>query len=90
MWRAPFFRHDWLILALLLSGCATTQEHVHVVTLPVVDVRAEPGSLPTPGIHDPLQETQLLYGEQVHVLTTQGAWASIEALEQPEYTHAHR
>lgn len=74
-----------LVAALLAAGCATSS--LSVVTVPVADVRAEPGSRPTSGVHDPLQETQLLYGERVRVHTRHGGWARIEAIEQPEYTH---
>jgi len=41
-------------------------------------------------VHDSLQETQLIYGERVRVLNTQGEWAQIEAIEQPEFTHHQR
>lgn len=69
------------------AGCAAPS--FSVVTIPVADVRATPGSSPASGIHDPLQETQLLYGERVKVLNTDGGWAFIEAVEQAEYTHAN-
>jgi gamma-D-glutamyl-L-lysine dipeptidyl-peptidase len=36
---------------------------------------------------DPFQETQVIYGETVRVLRTDGPWALIEAIEQPEFTH---
>ena len=71
----------------IATGCAAPS--LSVVTVPVADVRARPGFPPAPGSHDPLQETQLLYGERVKVLTTDGPWAFIEAVEQAEYTHAH-
>ncbi len=60
------------------------------VVMPVVDLRAQPHTAAQPAIHDPLEETQLLYGEQVRVLTTKDGWAKVEAIEQPEFSHANR
>lgn len=78
----------WLMIAAGTAGCAAPS--VSLVAVPVADVRAKPNSLPTPGIHDPLQETQLLYAERVKLIKTEGEWALIEAVEQAEYTHAKR
>ena len=61
-----------------------------VVIAPVVDVRAHPAPARSASEHDPNQETQLLYGEHVRVLERQGAWARIEAQEQPEFSHHAR
>jgi cell wall-associated NlpC family hydrolase len=60
------------------------------VTVPVEHLRATPGTQPRAGVHDPEQETQLLYGERARLLKTQDAWAYVEAVEQPEFTHASR
>jgi cell wall-associated NlpC family hydrolase len=60
------------------------------VNVPVADLRAQPHTTPQPGEHDPLQETQLLYGERVRVIRMQEGWAYVEAIEQPEFTHARR
>jgi cell wall-associated NlpC family hydrolase len=70
-----------------LSGCAAPRA-LHVVTVPVADVRSRPGTLLANREHDPLQETQVLYGERVRVVERRDAWARIEAIEQPEYSHA--
>ena len=59
------------------------------VNAPLADVRAQPRTPAQPGIHDPLEETQLLYGERVRVLKTDEGWAQVEAVQQPEYTHHH-
>ena len=75
------------VLIGVAAGCVAPS--CSVVTVPVADVRATQTSPPPPGIHDPLQETQILYGERVRVLNTDGDWASIEAVEQAEYTHAN-
>jgi len=56
----------------------------------VADLRAQPGPLATSTVHDQLQETQLLYGERVKLINTQGDWAFVEATEQREYTHRER
>lgn len=79
----------WYCFLLLVAaaGCATSS--FSVVTVPVADVRATPATSHAPGIHDPLQETQLLYGERVKVLNTDGPWVFVEAVEQAEYTHAN-
>lgn len=61
-----------------------------VVNAPVVDLRAQPHTTAQPNIHDPLEETQLLYGEAVRVRKQREGWAYIEAVEQPEFTHATR
>jgi len=61
-----------------------------VVAIPVADLRGEPHTTVQPEIHDPLQESQLLYGERVRVVKTENGWAHVEALEQPEYTHGKK
>jgi len=61
-----------------------------VASQTVVDVRAAPRTSAQSGIHDPQQETQLLFAEHVKVKRRQDGWALIEAIEQPEYTHANR
>jgi cell wall-associated NlpC family hydrolase len=59
----------------------------------VADLRAEPQEIPgaaalkRPYDMDPLQETQLLYNEEVKVLEEREGWVRVEAVEQPEYTH---
>ena len=60
-----------------------------VVVVPIVDVRAHPTVSGPADIHDPDQETQLLYGEHVRVLEQRNGWARIEAPEQPEFSHHH-
>ena len=74
---------------LVTGGCAMGQS-VMLVSEPVVDVRGKPRTSARPNVHDPLQETQLLYGERVRRVKTLDGWTSIEALEQPEYSHAKR
>ena len=61
-----------------------------VVAVPVVDLRAQPHTAAQAEIHDPLQETQALYGEPLQVLKIEDGWAYVEAVEQPEFTHARR
>jgi len=71
------------------TGCATVPGSLYVVTAPVTDLRAQPGSVAVPNTHDPFEETQLLYGERVKVLKTEQAWAFVEAIEQPEFNHTN-
>jgi len=80
------------IASLLLTaiGCVSAQSARMVVSESVVDVRAEPRTSARPGIHDPQQETQLLFAEHVTLLRRKDGWAQIEAVEQPEYTHGRR
>jgi len=61
-----------------------------MVSRPLVDLRGEPRTTAQPGVHDPLQETQLLYGERVNVLERRDGWAFVEALEQEEFSHNRR
>jgi hypothetical protein len=49
----------------------------------ILDVRREPVRPTQALIEDPLQETQLLPGEEIAVIEEKGEWAYIEALEQP-------
>jgi cell wall-associated NlpC family hydrolase len=76
-------------LLFLLAGCATSKP-LMAIHAPFGDLRAQPHSVPQPDIHDPLQETQLLYGERVRLLKIQDGWAHVEAVEQPEFTHTRR
>lgn len=39
--------------------------------------------------YDPLQETQLLYGELIKIKNETGDWLKVEAVEQLEYSHNH-
>ena len=56
----------------------------------MADLRKEPRPPdPAPG-HDPLEESQLLYGDPVTVLEVQGEWARVSATEQQEWTHNRR
>lgn len=60
------------------------------VNVPLADLRAKPQTTAQADVHDPDEETQLLYGERIRVLKRQDGWARIEAVEQPEFTHARR
>ncbi len=69
---------------------------VCLVTEPVVDLRREPQTASPPAGRDgrfavdPLQETQLLFCEQVQVEEVRDGWARVEATEQQEYTRNGR
>ena len=77
--------------AISLTACAAFhRSSARVVTVPVADLRAQPHSPAHSMEHDPEQETQVLYGERVRVLKTEGAWDFVEAVEQPEFTHHRR
>jgi gamma-D-glutamyl-L-lysine dipeptidyl-peptidase len=55
----------------------------HRVRVAVADLRREPVRGVQESPRDPLQESQLIYGEQVRVVEQKGEWLYIEALEQP-------
>ncbi len=75
------------LFTLLCSGCVSARSYI--VIRPVVDLRTQPSSA-APSGHDPMEETQLLYGEQVRVRERHDGWARVEALEQPEHSHENR
>ena len=77
------------VCCLLAIGCATSKP-LMAVTVPAADLRAQPHTTAQPDAHDAGQETQLLYGEGVRVHAIEDGWAQVEALEQPEFTHARR
>ena len=77
------------LAASLVAGCATSNPPMRVV-VPIADLRTQPHTVAQPAIHDPLEETQLLYGERVRVLSEKDGWSKIEAIEQPEFSHANR
>src|SRR3989338_11584798 len=82
--------HYTAVLVLLLTaGCASSQSR-RMINVPVSDLRAKPQTTAQAGVHDPDEETQLLYGERVRVLKRQNGWARIEAVEQQEFSHANR
>ena len=76
------------LLLLTAAGCATHRP-LMAVNVPLADLRAQPRTVARPGIHDPLEETQLLYDERVRVLKMEDGWAQVEAVQQPEYTHGN-
>lgn len=78
-----------LICTSLLTGCAASDTFM-AVHVPLSDLRAHPHTTAQPAVHDAAQETQLVYGERVHILTIKDDWAQVEAIEQPELTHAGR
>jgi cell wall-associated NlpC family hydrolase len=78
-----------LVITMGTAGCATRGTPMAVNAL-VSDLRAEPGTKAQSGAHDPLQETQLLYGERVLLKKRQEGWSYVEAAEQAEFTHAER
>lgn len=60
------------------------------VAVPVTDLRSRPIAARGAWRHDPLQESQLLYGEEVLVKRRRGRWSEVEAIEQPEWSHRKR
>ncbi len=84
-----------LTALVLLLGCAPASAEEQLlyqarVAVAVADLRREPrGPGPTME-HDPLEESQLLYGDLVEVLEEKGGWARVRAPDQEEWTHRER
>lgn len=58
-----------------------------VVSVAVADLRREPQELfPRNFAHHPLRESQLLYGERIHILEQWNEWLHVEALEQEKFS----
>jgi hypothetical protein len=60
------------------------------VAVPVADLRREPTPAGPELARDPLEESQLLYGDLVEVLERKNGWARVSAAEQLEWTHHER
>jgi len=84
----------WLMaescMLMAITGCAGSDQSLMAVNVPLLDLRAQPHTTAAVGTHDPLEETQLLYGERVQIVKVEEGWAYVEAVEQPEFTHARR
>ncbi len=81
-----------LILLLFGTPCFSEEESskpsLLIVNVPAADLRREPVSAKENDFsRDPLQETQLLYGEKVRLIERRDGWSRVEALEQLEWTH---
>jgi len=60
-----------------------------LVNIPIADLRTLPQSITTTDYSlQNLRSSQLLYGEKLHLIKTQDAWAKVRALEQPRYSDA--
>jgi hypothetical protein len=84
---------SFCLLTLLIAGGARANEEKLAfpyngrICVPVADLRAEPADPPAKRGHDPLEETQLLYGDPVRVLQERGEWLRVLCPEQQEFTH---
>lgn len=58
----------------------------HAVAVEVADLRREPVEAKRGYEKDPLQDSQLLFGEKVTVLEEKGEWVRIEAIEQKKHS----
>ena len=79
-----------LLLGPLTPALAGEFPYEARVRVPVADLRAKPSDPRPSRDHDPLEESQLLYGEPVQVLEEKEGWARVEALEQQEWSHHKR
>ncbi len=76
----------FLLLALLaIPVSAKPVPPKAIVRVPVADLRSD-RTRPPAGQSDDKQQTQLLSGEIVEILKTQGDWVYVSAIEQPEYS----
>jgi cell wall-associated NlpC family hydrolase len=72
---------------LFFCGCASTPAAKFlVVDVPVADIRKTPVDRQPGYSHDDLQETQVLFNEILAQEGDDGAWYSVEALEQKKYS----
>lgn len=69
------------------GGSADIGRNWWQVAAPVADLRKEPKKPGPDRNHDPLEESQLLYGDRVAVEERAGGWARVEAEGQSEWTH---
>lgn len=58
-----------------------------IINVPIADLRKKPISAVKSVYKDPLQESQLLFGEGIRYIREEGEWAYIEALEQLKYSN---
>ncbi|MBI1953851.1 MAG: C40 family peptidase [Candidatus Omnitrophica bacterium] len=81
-----------LVLALgaAPASAAPAENATARIAVPVADLRKEPAASTGSLAHDPLEESQLLYGDRVEVLERKNGWARVSAAEQLEWTHGHR
>ena len=83
----------WILGGLLIAALAPTgaaEETVFRVAVRAADLRGEPTPAGPTLEHDPLEESQLLYGEPVRILEEGDGWARVEAVEQAEWSHHNR
>ncbi len=71
-------------------GLPEETPHRARVSVPVADLRKEPVPPQRTLDHDPLEESQLLYGELVEVMGEREGWVRVATLEQLEWTHHGR
>lgn len=72
------------------AGASPTFPYAARVAVPVADLRREPSRPGNSLSRDPLEESQLLYGDRVTVLEENGAWAKVRADEQQEWSRHQR
>ncbi len=58
---------------------------MHLIAVPVADLRKKPEQLTQDYSHHPLRDSQLLFQEKIEVVRKEGNWAYIQALEQMQY-----
>ena len=75
---------------LLLPSFSFAASYEARVSVPVADLRKEPSEPGASRDHDPLEESQLLYGDPVRVLEATEGWARVEAIGQMEWSHHQR
>ena len=79
-----------LAMTMVFPSLCRAEPYEARVAVPVADLRREPSKPESSPVHDPLEESQLLYGDPVRVLEEKEGWARVEVIEQPEYTHHER
>ena len=85
-----------ILSSLLLIFCASSVNAAEIsphrmrVAVPVADLRRDPVRAGPDLEHDPLEESQLLYGDRVEIHEEKKGWVRVNALEQMEWTHQKR
>lgn len=86
----PIFIFLTLLAGTPFNAGADDDPHLYRVAQPVADLRAKPVEASSSLELDPLEESQLLYGDLVQVVEEKKGWANVLALHQSEFSHHNR
>lgn len=78
----------FLLVIVLLGARPAVWGRALLVSVPVADIRSEPAEYVLGPEQDPLQETQVLYGERLEVSGEKDGWWRVRVPGQKEWSHA--